>query len=252
MVSIDLTGKTALVTGGSGELGRVICRRLAEAGANVVIHYGRSEEKALNLVEELTDMGTRCMAVQADVTQLHSVMAMGDTVKKEMGMPHIVVAAAVIQYQPWLPVLEQPIADYESQFKSCVLHNVHLAKAFVPAMQEAGWGRYIGINTECSFLGDAGSSAYASAKKGMHSLLCTLAKEVGPSGVTVNQIAPGWVISEAFRKNPTDDSEYAQKLPLKHRGTDGNIADAVLFFASELSAYITGVDLPVTGGHVIL
>src|SRR5690606_35850276 len=111
----------------------------------------------------------------------------------------IVIACAVSQVHPWSTVLEEDPADYEDQFRSCVMQNVHLAKAFVPAMKEKGWGRYIGINSECSMQMDETQSAYASAKRGMDGLLRVLAREVGPKGVTVNQVAPGWTISERDR-----------------------------------------------------
>lgn len=252
MISIDLSGKTALVTGATGQLGRVIVRRLAQAGADVIVQYQKNESKAGELVEEIRKLGVRGMAAQAEVTSEESVLALRDRAAREFSLPQIVVAAAVIQYQPWLSVLEQPTADYQSQFESCVLHNVNLAKAFVPAMREAGYGRYVGINTELSRLYRTTQSAYASAKSGMDTLLKILAKEVGPSGVTVNQVAPGWMISDRHREEQTDDRDYAANLPLQHRGTDEDIADAVLFLSSDMAQFITGVLLPVCGGAVLV
>ena len=149
MVQIDLTGKTAVVTGASGELGRVIARTLAQAGADVAVHYFGSKGKADRVVEEIRAMGRKAVSVYADVTDLASVMQMKEQVCAELAPPEIVVDAAVIQYE-WTTVLEQPIEDYESQFKSCVLHNVNMAKAFIPHMIEKQYGRFIGINTECS------------------------------------------------------------------------------------------------------
>ena len=251
MITIDLTGKTALVTGAAGQLGRAIVRRLAQAGANVAVHYKGNREKAEELCREAQALGVQACTVQADVTELSSVLSMRDQVRDALGMPHIVVAAAVIQYENWTGILDQPERDFRSQFESCVLHNVNLAKAFLPAMKEAGWGRYIGINTECSRLCNPGQGAYASAKSGMDTLLHILAKEAGPFGVTVNQVAPGWMISDRYRETPEDDRAYAEQLPLRRRGTDGDIADAVLFFASPLSSYITGAFLPVSGGSVM-
>ena len=112
-----------------------------------------------------------------------------------LGAADIIVNNAVIQYN-WTSVLEQSPEDYESQFQSCVLHNVYMAQAFVPAMIESEWGRVISINTECSMQNFAGQSAYTSGKRGMDGVLRVLAKEVGAHGITVNQVAPGWTISE--------------------------------------------------------
>ena len=106
------------------------------------------------------------------------------------------VTNAVIQYL-WKPVLEQPSADYESQFRSCVMHNVRMAQAFVPAMPERRWGRVIGINRECAMQCWPNQSAHVAGKRGRGGALRVLAQEeVGPMGVTVNQIAPSWTASE--------------------------------------------------------
>ncbi len=249
MISIDLSGKLAIITGASGELGRVIARTLAKAGADIAIQYLHGKDRAEALADEIRDIGVRAEIFQADITKLADVMVMKDAVLTKLGEPDIVVDAAVIQYTPWTTVLEQPISDYESQFASCVLHNVNMAKAFIPAMQRKKWGRFIGINTECAMQVFPGQSAYASAKRGMDGIFRVLAKEVGADGITVNQVAPGWMISDNWRKNPGDDSAYAAKVPLKHRGEDQDIANAVLFLASELAGFITGVYLPVCGGN---
>lgn len=248
MIKIDLSGKIAVITGASGQLGRVMARTLAKAGADVAVHYFHNREKAEEVVQEVRKLGVRSIAVQADVTDLQSVLAMRDTIRRELGDPHIVVSSAVVQYD-WTTVLNQPIEDYVSQFESCVLHNVNMAKAFLPAMEEQRGGRFIGINTECSMQMWPTQSAYAAAKRGMDGVLKVLAKEVGEYGITVNEVAPGWTFSDNERSHPIDDSGYVQNVPLKRRGTDQDIANAVLFLASELASYITGLYLPVCGGN---
>ncbi|WP_201755560.1 SDR family NAD(P)-dependent oxidoreductase [Paenibacillus glycinis] len=251
MIGIDLNGRTALVTGATGELGRVMARTLAAAGADVAVHYNTNGAKAQELVAEIEGMGRRAVAVQADITKLDSILAMRDAVTAELGHVHIVVANAVIQYQ-WTSVLEQSEDDYRSQFESCVLQSVHLAKAFVPAMIEQGGGRMIGINTECAMQNFETQSAYVAGKRGMDGVYRILAKEVGPHQITVNQIAPGWTISERDRTNGTERSEgYDSRVPLKRRGTDQDIANAVAFIASDLAGFITGTYIPVCGGNVM-
>nr|WP_212984758.1 SDR family oxidoreductase [Paenibacillus cineris] len=250
-MSIDLTGKTALITGASGQLGRVMARTLARAGADVAVHYRGNEQKALELKQEIEALGRRCIAVQADITDAESVTAMRDRLLGEWQAIDIVVANAVIQYE-WTSVLNQPVEDYRSQFESCVLQNVLLAKAFIPAMIERKQGRMIGINTECSMQNFPGQSAYVAGKRGMDGVYRVLAKEVGEHNITVNQVAPGWTISDRDRENNTEVSEgYASSVPLKRRGTDQEIANAVLFLASDLSSFITGAYIPVNGGNVM-
>ncbi len=196
-------------------------------------------------------MGQRAIVVQADVTDLDQVMRMRDEVRAQLGVADIIVNNAIVQYK-WVSVLEQPAADYESQFRSCVLHNVYMAKAFVPSMTQQKWGRVIAINTECAMQNFPTQSAYVSGKRGMDGVLRVLAKEVGEHQVTVNQVAPGWMISDRDRTNGTERSEaYDKAVPLRRRGTDQDIANAVTFLASDMASYITGAYLPVCGGNVM-
>jgi 3-oxoacyl-[acyl-carrier protein] reductase len=172
-----------------------------------------------------------------------AVLRMRDTIGEQLAPPDIVVANAVVQYA-WTSVLEQANDDYRSQFESSVLHNVNLAKAFVPHMRKQGWGRYIGINTECTMQCHPTQSAYIAGKAGMDRVLRVLAKEVGGDQVTVNQVAPGWMISET-RPDSSGAAGYKEQVPLRRRGTDQDIGHAVAFLASELANFITGVYLPV-------
>ena len=187
--------------------------------------------------------------MQADVTNQDSINAMRDLVSKKLGAADIIVNNAVVQYN-WTSVLEQPAEDYESQFQSCVLHNVYMAQAFVPSMIESGWGRVISINTECSMQNFERQSAYTSGKRGMDGVLRVLAKEVGARGITVNQVAPGWTISEKSADSQSDE-HYWRNVPMQRRGTAQEIANTVLFLASDLASYITGAYIPVCGGNVM-
>lgn len=252
MIAIDLSGHLAVVTGATGELGRTMARTLAEAGADVAVHYLRRREEAEALAAELVRMGRRAGAFQADITEEASVYALRDAVADRLGAPDIVVNNAVIQCFPWRSVLEQPVADYDGQFRSCVMQNVLMAKAFVPAMIERQWGRVIAINTECAMQAFAGQSAYVSGKRGQDGVVRALAREVGGHGITVNQVAPGATISDRARAEGTERlPEYEKNVPLGRRGTDREIAEAVVFLASDLAAFITGAYLPVCGGNVM-
>jgi 3-oxoacyl-[acyl-carrier protein] reductase len=247
-MKIDLSGRVAVVTGGTGDLGRVICRALDACGARVAVHYHGNAAKAAELVAELHG----AIAVQADVTDAASVGRMRDAIVSQLGAADIIVNNAVIQYEPKRPVLEQPIADYESQFRSCAIHNVLMAQAFVPAMIERRWGRVIGINTECAMLYNELHSAYVSGKRAMDGVLRVLAREVGQHEVTVNQVAPGFMISDRERAmNRTVLEGYDEHVPMKRRGLDDDVANAVAFLASDLARFITGAFLPVCGGHVM-
>jgi 3-oxoacyl-[acyl-carrier protein] reductase len=252
MLHIDLSGHIALVTGATGELGRVIVRTLAQCGADVAIHYLRNQGQAEALRTDIESYGVRGMTVQADITQFASVLTMRDAVVEGLGNPQILVNNAVVQYQPWAHVLDQAPEDFESQFRSCVLHNVFMAKAFVPAMMASHYGRIIAVNTECAMQNLPGQSAYVAGKRGMDGVVRVLAREIGAHQITVNQVAPGWTISERVRQEGSErQAAYESSVALQRRGEDQEIAHVVAFLASNLAGYITGAYIPVCGGNVM-
>lgn len=250
-MEINLKGKKAIVTGGSGQLGRCIVRSLAECGADVAIHYHRNRDKAEELVAELKALGRHAGAYQADITEELSILAMRDRVYEEFGKPDILVNNAVIQYN-WKNILDQDSADFFSQIESCVMHNVYMNKAFVPHLMEQRYGRIIVMNTECAMRSDPGSAAYVAGKRGLDGIVRCLAKEIGPYNITVNQVAPGWTISDKDRNEHGEiQPDYDKTVPLGHRGTDQDIANMVCFLASDLAAFTTGAFIPVAGGRVM-
>ncbi len=251
MININLENKTILVTGATGQLGREMVRILAKAGANIIIHYHSNEKMALLLKEELLKNNVKVYIVKADIKSLDSVMEMKKELETNFLLPDIIVNNAVSQYH-WTNILNQDNKDFIDQFESCVLQNVNMAKAFIPHMIANKCGKVIAINTECAMQCFENQGAYASAKRGMDGLLRVLAKEVGPYNITVNQIAPGWTISDNDRLNHSEvQPESDKKIPLRRRGTDIEVANAVLFLASSLADYITGVYIPVSGGTVM-
>ncbi|PYE49085.1 SDR family oxidoreductase [Paenibacillus barcinonensis] len=250
-MQLNLSGKTALVTGATGQLGRVIARTLAACGANVALHYISNTTKAVELQREIEALGRQAVIVQGDITKQDTSFRIRDEVESKLGGVDIVVANAVIQYE-WTSVLEQAPEDYVSQFESCVMQSVYLAKAFIPHMQHMRSGRFIGINTECAMQNFAHQSAYTAGKRGMDGVYRVLAREVGEYQITVNQVAPGWTISERDRTSGAGhDEAYTQTVPLKRRGEDQEIANAVAFLASDLASFITGAYIPVSGGNVM-
>ncbi len=250
-MKINLEGKKAIVTGGSGQLGRRIVLSLAECGADVAIHYHKNRAKADELASLLNQMGLCSGVFQADITDEQSIYSMRDKVYEEFGKPDIIINNAVIQYE-WKSVLDQNIEDYYSQFESCVMHNVYMNKAFVPHLMEQKYGRVIVINTECAAMAEPGQGAYVAGKRGLDGIVRCLAKEIGKYNITVNQVAPGWTISDNDRaENKELQPDYDKTVPLGHRGTDQDIANMVCFLASDLASFTTGAYIPVSGGRVM-
>ncbi len=251
-LSIDLHGHLALVTGSTGELGRVLANTLALAGADLALHVRRQSDAAQALQAKIEAHGRRAAIFPADIGDPGSIQRMRSAIAADLGAPSIVVINAVQQIHPWSSVLDESIEDYESQLRTWVLQSVGLAKAFVPAMIERGWGRVVGINSECAALSEPSQSAYVAGKRGMDGVLRVLAREVGRHGITVNQVAPGWTITERERTTGlADASEYLAKVPLGRRGEDFEIANVVAFLASDLASFVSGAFVPVSGGTVM-
>lgn len=253
MLTIDLRGHLAVITGASGMLGRVMARTFAECGADLVLHYFHGKDEAEKLAGELRrTTGRRIMTVQADITSSEAVAHMKDEVIQRMGVPNILVHNAVIQYK-WLPILEQPLGDFDSQYQSCVMQTVHMTQAFVPEIiEKGGGGRIVVINSECAALAEANCGAYTAAKRGLDGLVRVLAKELGPHHITVNQVAPGWTITDQDRRNHSESQpDYDKTVPLGRRGTDQEIAQMCAFLASPLASFTTGAYIPVSGGRVM-
>jgi 3-oxoacyl-[acyl-carrier protein] reductase len=251
-MDINLKQHLAIVTGGAGQLGRVISHTLAACGADVIVHYHTSQDKAQALSQAFQAMGRSSLAIGADVTDEASVDAMKAQILASFGrLPDIIVNNAVAQYA-WTTVLNQPLEDYESQFRSCTLQNVIMAKAFVPAMVERQWGRVIAINTECAMQNFPTQSAYVSGKRGMDGVLRVLAKEIGVHQITVNQVAPGWMISDGSADGDGEgELAYKAAVPLRRRGKDQDVANLVAFLASDLANFISGQYISVSGGNVM-
>lgn len=251
MLKIDLTGKLAVITGASGQIGSVLADVLSDCGADIAVHYNSNSDRAEKITEKIRLKGLRAAAFQADITDFDSVRSMKRDILSQLGQPDIAVCNAVIQYD-WKNVLEQDISDYFSQFESCVMQNVYMAKAFIPGMIEKNHGRFIAVNTECSALAEPACSAYTAGKKGLDGFIRCLAKEVGMYNITVNQVAPGWTVTENDRINHTEkNEEYEKTVPLRRRGTDVEIANMIAFLASDLASFTTGAYIPVSGGRVM-
>ncbi|MDR0304181.1 MAG: SDR family oxidoreductase [Chitinispirillales bacterium] len=250
-MKIDLNGKLALITGASGGIGRTVAKTCALCGADVALHYYKDKDSVQKVADDIRNIGRKAKIFQANITCAQEINTMKDAVYATMGTPQIIVNNAVIQYE-WKNILEQDLKDYESQFQSCIMHNVHMIKAFVPEMVKNKYGRVIAMNTECAMELQETQSAYVAGKRGMDGLLKVLAREVGEFGITVNQVAPGWTITEKFNGDlPEGADEYITQIPLKRMGTDQDIANAVVFLACDLASFITGAYIPVCGGNVM-
>jgi 3-oxoacyl-[acyl-carrier protein] reductase len=261
-ISIDLSGKIALVTGGTGQLGRAIVLRLAEAGADVVINY-RDEnpredfygdptvpsEKAQELCQAIKAKGKRAIAVAADVTNRESMFQMRDTIQQQLGDPVIIVTTAMKQVRtPYLKDATE--SHFDVQFATSVHQHLHIMHAFVPAMRKAKYGRIVGINSVTALASNPEYSPYSTAKMAMDGVFRQMSRELASDNITANQVAPAWINSEILRQKPNPDHEkYSANTPRGKAGTDVELANVVAFLCSDLASYVSGAFIPVAGAQ---
>ncbi|MBC8452332.1 MAG: 3-oxoacyl-ACP reductase FabG [Spirochaetes bacterium] len=249
MINIDLTGKTALVTGGSQGLGKAICRKLSEAGADLIINYF-DDDKGLNkkLAEDtVRSLSTNAISIAANVRDPLQVKNMiSKSIAAMAGLDIIINNAGIVQdrtlskmeYEQWHNVIDTNLTGV---FTVC--------KEASPYLNDNG--RIINISSISAFIGLYGQSNYAAAKAGLIGLTKVLCKELAKRKITVNAIAPGVVKSEMSGTIPEEYiTEMCRQIPLKRIGEPEEIAELVLFLSSNLSNYITGQTIHINGGWI--
>jgi 3-oxoacyl-[acyl-carrier protein] reductase len=269
-LEIDLSGRVALVTGGSRGLGRADALTLARAGADVAIadiqlesdsgedaeRYGTLAQAARaqgmvyteSTVAEIRELGRRALALKCDVTDRDQVNASVARVVDELGSVDILVNNAgtldhVAQLQQQSPEL------WERDLRVNLTGGFNCAQAVWPHMKEREWGRIINMASVAGTLGGFGQASYSTTKAGILGLTRTLAMEGGRHGITCNAIVPGIIGTEAFHfANPAMNERIANRTVFKRPGEPDDIANAICFLCSDLANYITGVQLNVSGG----
>lgn len=233
----ELTGLTALVTGGTAGIGFETARLLAAAGASVIT-TGRSADRGAAAAAEL---GVRFIA--ADLADLESVEALA----RQCGDVDIVVNNAASF--PSALTVEQDVATFESTFDTNVRGAYFLVAALVPGMLRRGRGSIVNVTSMVAFKGVPGASSYSASKAAVESLTRTWATEFGPHGVRVNSVAPGPTATPGVAAEWGDtNDELGRGLPLGRTAQPAEIAQAVLFLASPRSSFITGSTLHADGG----
>jgi 3-oxoacyl-[acyl-carrier protein] reductase len=269
-IEIDLSGRVALVTGGSRGLGRADALTLARAGADVVVadllvesqlsedtdRYGALATVARQqgmvhteeTVEEIRGMGRRALAVRCDVTERSEVAVAVARTVAELGSVDILVNNAgtldhAAQFQHQSPEL------WERDLQVNLTGAFNCAQAVWPHMRERAWGRVINMASVAGTLGGFGQASYSTTKAGLLGLTRTLAMEGARHGITCNAIVPGVIGTEAFNMaNAEMNERIVNRTALKRPGEPQEIANAIAFLCSDLAAYITGIELNVSGG----
>lgn len=245
-----LFGQVALVTGASRGIGRSIATTLARAGASVVVNFRVRSADAEEVVRECQSFGSRALAVQADVTHSADVDHMFQEATMHLGAPSILVNNAGIARSELL--LDTTEASWDELMQANLKAPFLCTKAVLPAMLSAQYGRIINISSIWGMAGGSCEVAYSASKGGLIALTKALAKEVGPSGITVNAVAPGATDTDMTRNLSAEDLErISQETPVGRLGTPEDVAAAVLFLASPAASFMTGQVISPNGGLVI-
>lgn len=240
----------ALVTGGSRGIGRATCLALAARGAAVAIHYHNREDAAREVVQQIQAAGGRAVSVQADLADGAAASDLVAQVNTALGPVDILVNNAA-EYGT-ATVLEMTDAEWARTLELNLTAPFRLARACMPAMIAQGWGRIINISSQAAYTGSARHAHYAAAKAGLLGLTFTLAKELGPHGVTANVVVPGRIVTDMLSGQlPTRAEEWLGQTPLRRFGQPEEVAAAIAFLASDEASYITGAALQVGGGLVM-
>lgn len=241
--------KTVIITGASGGIGSAIADAFALSGHNVVIGYNSSCEKAKALEGRLSQKGCCAVSFKADVSDSAQAQALIDFAKDTFGGSYVLVNnAGIAQQKLFTDITDE---DFDKMMVSNVKSVFNCSRAVLPLMIHEKWGRIINISSMWGVCGASCEVHYSASKAAVIGMTKALAKEVGPSGITVNCIAPG-LIDTPMNKNLDEDAilTLCDETPVGRIGTPDDVAKAVLFLADESSSFVTGQILGVDGGFI--
>ena len=244
----ELTGKTALVTGASGGIGKAIATRLHQQGAYVVLH-GTREEKLINLANQL---GSNSSYIAADLSDLEAVSSLVESASKLSNSPiDILINNAGFAIDGLL--LRMKVEEWQRVLDVNLTANMILCRTAIRSMIKQRWGRIISISSIVGVTGNSGQTNYSASKAGMIGFCKSLAQEVASRGITVNVVAPGFI--ETPMTEMLDEKQREKLLgqvPVGRLGTPDEVASAVIYLATSEASYLTGSTLHVNGGMAMI
>jgi len=249
---IELKDKTVLVTGGSRGIGKATCRLFAAAGCNVAFGYRGNHESAKNLLEELQEAGHNVIAVAGDISERSTVQRLFDQCLESFGSVDIVVGNAGIWKKAAIDQMSE--ADWDETIDINLRSIYYTCKLAALEMKPRHSGRIILVTSTAGQRGEAFYSHYAATKGAIIAMTKSLASELGPWGIRVNAVAPGWVnteMSSAEMKDPASRRLIEDDIPLGYVPEAEEIAGPILFLASSLANHVHGEVLNVNGGSVL-
>lgn len=242
--------KTVLITGASRGIGREIALKFSSEGYNIVLNYNSSEKKAKDLVKQINKMGVSCLALKADVAIEAEVKAMIDTALKEFGKIDVLINNAGVALSK---LFQQTTTDEIARvFGVNTFGVINCSKAVVPGMISEKCGKIINISSIWGKVGASMETIYSASKGAVIAFTMALAKELAPSGISVNCVCPGVIDTDMLLEyTEADKKELKEQTPLSRLGTPQDVANAVYFLASDNAAFITGQVITVDGGFAL-
>ena len=243
--------KSVLITGASGGIGEALCRDFAKAGYDVAIHYNSSEETALNLKAELeSQYKVKAVPIKADLRNSNDVKALAETALKEFGKIDVLVNNAGVAYMSLFQCADE--GKVKELFDINLMSAMTLTKEILPSMIRNQWGRIINISSMWGIAGASCEVHYSATKSALIGFTKALAKEVGPSSITVNCIAPGYIDT---KMNSAIDEDSAQEIvdatPVGRKGRPEDVSPLAVFLCDDNAEFITGQVISVDGGYGI-
>jgi 3-oxoacyl-[acyl-carrier protein] reductase len=232
----SLTEKVAIVTGSSDGIGRAIAERLAQDGATIVVNYGKSADKAKQVVVGIEEKGGKAVAIKADMGKVGDVGRLNILVNN----------AGMFMYKPLVETTEE---EFDRMFALNTKGPYFALQEAAKIIREGG--RIVNISTDGTHIGFAGATAYLGSKGALEQFTKGLAHELAPKGVTVNMVSPGYTITAMLPPDPTFRQIGEQASPLKRLGIPKDIADVVAFVVSEEARWLTGQNIHAGGGVVM-
>jgi len=248
---MDLKNRVALVTGASRGLGAAIARALGDRGASVAVNYFADADRATVVAESIGKSGGVARAFGADVRDEAQVVRLVEDVARTLGPVDVLVVNATGP-QPMLPLEQITWRTCLDQLEFFVKSPVLLAKAVVGGMKQRKCGRIIQIGSEVFEAGLGRFSDYVAAKGAQLGLTRSWARELGPWGITVNIVSPGWIPTDRHADVPAKVmEEYASHTALRRMGSAEDVGKTVAFLASDAAGFITGQKVSVNGGNTV-